>query len=64
MLLTVATPGALLLHVPPVVEILKRVVLPTHTPALPVMVPTVGIAFTDTVVVEVRVQPLALGKVV
>jgi len=46
---TVATPVALLLHVPPVVVELKVVVDPAHTAVVPVMAPTVGNGFTVTV---------------
>ena len=63
-LLTVATPAALLLHVPPAVAMLSWVVLPIQTPLLPVITATVGNGLTVTASVAVLVQPLALGAVV
>jgi hypothetical protein len=56
---TVATPVAVLLHVPPVAASLKPVAEPTHTDAVPVMLPADGNGLTVTVVVAADVpQPL------
>ena len=56
---TVATPVAVLLHAPPEVVSLKPVTEPTHTVAVPVMLPADGNGLTVTVVVAAAVpQPL------
>ena len=54
-LFTVATPGVLLVHIPPVVLLPSAVVMPTHTFRLPVAGD--GSAFTLTV--DIRIQPVA-----
>ena len=46
---TDATDGLLLLHVPPVVVLLRVPVRPTHNVVVPVMVPADGAAFTAMV---------------
>ncbi len=55
---TVAMLVALLLHVPPVVTLLKVMGVPIHTLAAPVMVPAVANAFTVTICVAVAVPQL------
>ena len=53
---TVATPGALLVHVPPEVASLKVVVSPTQTAAVPVIAAGNGL----TVTIVVAIQPGAV----
>ena len=54
--LMLATPGLVLLHKPPVLSVDSSVVLPIHTPRLPVV--AAGSAFT--VMVFVRTQPVPI----
>jgi hypothetical protein len=55
---TVATPDALLLHVPPAAASVSVTEEPAHTDEVPVMVPAAGNGFTVTVVVTVVVPQL------
>jgi hypothetical protein len=51
-----ATEGAPLVHVPPVIVLPKVVVKPIHTTAVPVI--GAGVAVAETVLVDVLVKPL------
>ena len=55
MLLIVAAVGLVLLHTPPVLVVLRVVVLPTHTCGVPVM--ALGNALTVMVVVVIQPVP-------
>jgi hypothetical protein len=57
-LLTVAVLLSSLFHVPPLTELLKVVVAPSHTLALPVIKPAVGIAVTVATLVAIAVPQL------
>ena len=57
---TLATPGLLLLHVPPVVLSVKVVVAPTHTESVPNII--AAVRFTVTVVVDVVVPQLLVRE--
>lgn len=46
---TVATDVFVLLHEPPVMELLKTVELPTHTLAIPVIAAGLGLIVTETI---------------
>ena len=49
--LIVATPGVALVHTPPITVELNVVVEPTHTVAVPLKVPVLGVALIVTVLV-------------
>ena len=57
---TLATAGLLLLHVPPLTELLSVIVAPAHTVPDPLIVPAVALPFTVTVAVLLTGPQLAV----